>query len=185
MSISFLCMYLAVITRITVWLLRFRNVKPRKICRPPGLQPIARKRCSCAECKSSSRTEMLSDEKSASISSMETPWFWHFAELPSSQSKPEMSSNMVWSSICTVICQYKYAPFQSNPFLNHRGRDFPLPTLRDIFSRKGRGFLVTDATLSQQTGRLRLIFFRYHHVASVQIVSECASSQFRQHLCRR
>ncbi len=120
-------MYLAVITRMTVRLLRFRNVKPRKICRPPGLQPIARKRCSCAECKSSSRTEMLSDEKSASISSMETPWFWHLAELPSSQSKPEMSTNMVWVSICTVICQYKSAHFQSNPFLNHRGRDIRLP----------------------------------------------------------
>jgi hypothetical protein len=37
---------------------------------------------------------------------------------------------------------------------------FALKVAQITLSRKGRGFLVTDATLLQEAGRLRFIFFR-------------------------
>ncbi len=80
-------MYLALMGRINRRVPLVLIVKTRKICRPLRPFPIARNRSSVLECMGSGNTAN-SPSNSASISSVETPCFWHLARLPLSQSNP-------------------------------------------------------------------------------------------------
>src|ERR1022692_2713644 len=69
------------------WRFFVRSVKATNTGRPALVRPMAIMRSSSSECFGSGGMRRA-PMNSASISAMETPCFWHFARLPSSQSNP-------------------------------------------------------------------------------------------------